>query len=348
MPRKRGHERAIGPYKHGALWRVIYIDAEGKREMESYASYAEAIEERDAANLTAGNRSVGDAVDAFLKEHEGERGYETWRHRLRSILRLREQDRPLVSVTPKLSAELYSQRRTECANDTHHGELRYVKHFFAWCIEQRWLKVNPFAAVKPVGKKSRGKPKLRVNATRVFLARLLADRSTEATAVLTAIMLGLRASAVIKRTVEDLDDDGWLLWVRDNKSEAGDLEIEVPAVLRDRLLELAKGKLPTDRLFGDVSRHWLHYHTVRLCEEANVPRVTPHGLRGSGATSAVRLGGHIEDVARALGHADEGDTLKAHYLAGGAIESARGRQIEALALGMKRNESLPDDDRGVN
>lgn len=115
----------------------------------------------------------------------------------------------------------------------------------------------------------------------------LSDDSIEATAVMTALMLGLRASAVVKRTVEDLDDDGWLLWVRDNKTEAGDLEIEVPEVLRKRLLRLAEGKQPGDRLFGNVSRHWLHYHAVRLCEEAGVPRVTPHG---------------VEDVARALGH----------------------------------------------
>jgi integrase len=145
-----------------------------------------------------------------------------------------------------------------------------------------------------------------------------------------ALMLGLRASAVVKRVVEDLDDDGWLLWVRDKKTDAGDLEIEIPAALRERLLKLADGKQPTERLFGNVSRRWLHYHVVRLCKEAGVPRVTPHGLRGSGATNAVRLGGSVENVARALGHADDVDTLKAHYLGAAAIESARGRKIEAL------------------
>jgi len=225
------------------------------------------------------------------------------------------------------------------AVDTHHGELRYAKQFCEWCVARGWLPSNPFAGIAPIGDKRKGKPKLRVNATRKFLATVLADESIEATAVMTALMLGLRASAVVKRTVEDLDDDGWLLWVRDNKTAAGDLEIEIPPVLRERLLKLAEGKQPTDRLFGNVSRHWLHYHAVRLCEKAGVPRVTPHGLRGSGATMAVRLGGSVEQVARALGHADEGDTLKAHYLGAGAIESARGRAIEALAgnVGTKRD-----------
>jgi integrase len=187
-----------------------------------------------------------------------------------------------------------------------------------------------------------------VNATRAFLAKLLSDESVEATAVMTALMLGLRANEVVKRVVDDLDDDGWLLWIRDSKTENSDREIEVPELLRARLLELAKGKQPTDRLFGDVTRHWLLYHTVRLCEEAGVPRVTPHGLRGSGATTAVRLGGSVEDVARALGHGDEGSTLKAHYLGGGAIESARARRIEDLMLGTKRDRIVPNDDSEVN
>jgi integrase len=201
---------------------------------------------------------------------------------------------------------------------------------FGWCIEQKWIGQNPFASVRAIGTPRRGKPKLRVNASRQFMAYLLADPSPEATAVLMAFMLALRASAVVNRRVEDLDDDGWLLWVRDNKTEAGDLEIEIPGVLRERLLHLAEGKQPTDRLFGDVDRHWLAYHTVRLCEAAGVPRVTPHGLRGSGATQAVRLGGSLEQVAEAIGHADRGATLKAHYLGGGAIESARGRKIAEL------------------
>ncbi len=316
--------------------------------METFASEAEAIAERDAANITAGNRTLGMTVDAYLETHRDARGHDTMKHRLRAMLRLAEGDRPLVAVTAKVAAALYEQRSGEVKPDTHHGELRYVRQFFAWCIERGYLKVNPFAAVKPTGTKRKGKPKLRVNATRTFLATLLTDDSIEATAVLTTIMLGLRASAVVNRTVDDLDDNGWLLWVRDNKTEAGNLEIEVPALLRDRLLVLAKGKKAGDRLFGNVSRHWLHYHTVRLCDVAKVSRVTPHGLRGSGASSAVRLGGTIENVARALGHADDGDTLKAHYLAGGALESARARQVEALLRGNDTISNVPEDGSETN
>ncbi len=142
---------------------------------------------------------------------------------------------------------------------------------------------------------------------------------------------GMAPAQPVNRVVEDLDDDGRLLWIRNSKTEHSDREIEIPEALRVRLLKLAAGKQPGDRLFGEMTRHALHYHTVKFCELAGVNRVTPHGLRGSGATTAVRLGGGVEQVARALGHGDEGVTLKAHYLGGGAIESARGRMMEDLA-----------------
>lgn len=357
MPRRRSeNERALGPYKHGAKWRVIYVGANGVREMESYPTKAEAIAQRDAANLTAGNRSVSDAVDEYLEQHRNARGYETMRYRLRSILRFKDDcgQRPLIVLTRAEAQRLYDQRSMECSLTTSDGELRYVSNFCAWCMKRGWLALNPFDAIeRKEGERKRGKPKLRVNPTRKFLAYLSNDESIEATAVMMALVLGLRASAVVKRTVEDLDDNGWLLWVRNNKTAAGDLEIEIPPMLRDRLLKIAKDKRPTDLLFtkangAPANRRWLLHHTERLCKKAGVPRVTPHGLRGSGATMAVRLGGSVENVARALGHADDGDTLKAHYLGGGAIESARARGIESLILGMKPDRIVPSDDPEAN
>lgn len=345
MARKQGRERALGPYEHGSGWRVLYIAADGRRSVGETKSRAEAEAERDEANLQAGNRSVGEAVREYL-DNSGYRasGVETARHRLLAMLRLREGDRPLVSLTAQVARELYRKRTTEVANDTHHGELGYVKRFADWCVKQGWLRLNPFADVQQVGEKKRGKPKLRVNATRQFMATVMADESLEATAVLTALTLALRASEVVNRTVEDLDDDGRILWIRDSKTEGSDREIEIPEFLRARLLKLAAGKGPTDRLFGEMSRHALYHQTVKFCRLAGVNRVTPHGLRGSGATQAVRVSGGVEAVARALGHVDDGDTLRAHYLGGGAEESARGRKIETL---IKVEIVSPGVDTGV-
>lgn len=333
MP-KQGKERANGPYKHGRKWRVVFTGANGASETESFETEAEAIEARDDHNAAAGCRTVGQAVQEWLAE----KPCETAAFRLKAFFRLDECDRPLNSVTEQVARKLYAMRMQESAVATHHNELGYARRLYDRQIELGRVRTNPFAEIKKEGKRNKGKPKLRVNGTRQLISTLLSDESVEATAVLTCLTLALRASAVVGRTVADLDDNGWLLWVRNNKTAAGDLEIEVPAFLRERLLKLAEGKKATDKLFGTMTRFSLWRQTINYCNKAGVDRVTPHGLRGSAATAAVRAGQAIEQVARQVGHADKGITLKGHYLGGGAIESGRARGIESLVM---------DDDRDV-
>jgi len=335
MP-KQGKERANGPYQHGTRWRVVFTGANGVSETESFESKAEAIAHKDAFNAAAGCRTLDHAVTEYLQEKEQR---EDVKYRLRGIFRLDEGDRPLNSVTPTVALALYRKRVEEVAAATQQSELGYARRFFQRQIELGRLKANPFDGIKKEGKKNKGKPKLRVNGTRTLLEVLLPDDSKEAIAVLTCLTLALRASAVVGRTVADLDDNGWLLWVRNNKTAAGDMEIEVPAFLRTKLLKLAEGKKPTDKLFGDMTRWSLWRQTINYCKRAGVDRVTPHGLRGSAATMAVRAGQAIEAVAAQVGHADKGITLKGHYLGGGAIESGRARGIETLIAG---NESPGD------
>lgn len=328
-PAGKAASKALGPYAHGNRWRVIVVSCDGTRSTESFPT-REAAEER-ATEVNARNGiAVSEAVDKYIKTLR-DRSRETAKHRLFGLLRVVKHDRPLATITPAVARDLYKDRvEAGYAGATLHGEVGYAQRFFAWALGAGLVRANPFAEIEVTKERNRGKPKLRVNASKQFLAHLWQDTSIESTAVLTTFVLALRASAVVNRTVGDLDDDGRLLWIRDDKTPSGDREIEIPELLRQRLLPLAEGKAPTDRLFGDVTRNWLHYHTVRLCKKAGVPRVTPQGLRGSGATSAVRMGDPLSDVARALGHADGGRTLQRHYLGGGAIESARGRQAERL------------------
>lgn len=339
---RQSSERVYGPYHEPTRgrWRIILHRADGVRQAIFFATETEAYAAANAARNATETRTLGQAVEEYM-ENIPDKGRVTARYRLTGLLQLPEGDRLLRQVTPAHMARLYKSRAESVRPATHHGELALARRMFQYHIEAGHIRENPAEGIKPIGTPSKGKPKLRVNTSRQFLAYLLRDESLEATAVLTAFMLGLRASEVCKRTVEDLDDDGWLLWIRNTKTDAGDREIEIPGVLRARLLALVEGKAATDLLFGPISRHWLHYHTVRLCDVAGVPRVTPHGLRGSGATQAVRLGGSIEQVATALGHADDGDTLKAHYLGGGAIESARARRMEALIAGKNAEKIVP-------
>lgn len=341
MSRQKG-ERAYGPYEHGKKWRVVIHAADGIRGHRSFESFKDAEEYKNAFASVSSTRTVAQALDEYLKATVSAKDNSnvTKRHSLRGILRLPAEDRLLVSLTVPMAQKLYRQRTEEIAVASHHNELGYARHFIKWCVEQGWLRLNPFMEVRPTGKPNRGKPKLRINESRLLYQTLIADESLQATAVLTAFLLAMRASEVVERKVSELDDDGRLFWITNGKSRAAEREIEIPEVLRQRLLVHTQGLGPNDYIFGSMTRQTLYKATVRLCAKAGVSKITPHGLRGSAATQRVRDGRGIRDVAEYVGHADEGRTLRQHYLGGGAEESARGRQLVEL-LGTDGDEPFP-------
>lgn len=65
--------------------------------------------------------------------------------------------------------------------------------------------------------------------------------------MLTAFLLGLRASEVTDRVVRDLDDEGRLLWIEFGKTRRSRRTLEVPALLRPHLPRLAKGRAADDK-----------------------------------------------------------------------------------------------------
>jgi integrase len=317
-------ERLHGPYRHGARWRVIGVAADGARVRESFETAAAAQAFIDAGRIALGTRTAGQAVTAYLA-HLGQKGRRpgtivTARYRLVAFLRLAERDPDLAALDVSAARTLYEQRAGETKPDTHHGELALASAWAAWCVRQGWMTSDPFAAVERLGAKSRGKPQLRVDEGRKFLAACLADESPAGVACALALLTGARASEVTERVCRDLDDDGRLLWIDQAKTRAGVRQLPIPELLRPRLVALAKGRQPAERLFGDVTRHWLGHHVGRFCDLAGVPRVSPHGLRGMYATLRVQSGAAVEAIARELGQAGPAVT-RAHYIAPGAEEA---------------------------
>jgi integrase len=94
-----------------------------------------------------------------------------------------------------------------------------------------------------------------------------------------------------------------------------------PVELSPEIVELlkrqVKGKQPTAWVFPKAAalqdaKGWMIRASGRVCKRAGVPRVTPHGLRGSGATTDV-LDEVVARVSKQLGHTDTAVTM-AHYL----------------------------------
>ncbi len=143
--------------------------------------------------------------------------------------------------------------------------------------------------------------------------------------------MGMRASSIASIVARDLDDDGHLLWIDDDKTDAGRRTLRVPAVLREQLVALANGADSDHRLIGH-SRYWVRDQVIRLCGLAGVPVVSPHGLRGTHATiGRLRTRQSPEEVAAALGQSSPLVT-DAHYVDREQAAEAEQRRVELVVL----------------
>lgn len=307
-------DKAYGPYPHRNKFRVVVVGADGTRATATYASEAIAKQRVAEVNAEAIGRTVNGAIEAFFAESTMKpRSQKTMGHRLHGLLGKR--DRPLRKLTPVIVRELFAARAEKVSGDTQFHEIASANAFAKWCVSKGWLAANPFADLKPTKKRNRGKPQLRIEEARKLLEACLAEDSKAATAVALALLCGMRASSVTDRTVRDLDDGARVLWIENDKTEAGDRRLEVPMVLRARLAALAAGRPGGERLFLNANRDWLRYHSRRLCKAAGIAVVSPHSLRGTHASLA-RPVVPVEHVARVLGHSGPAITQR-HYIAPG-------------------------------
>lgn len=340
-----------GPYRHRSRWRNIVIDQAGEQAFYSYATREEAQRELDDGQkerATFNGVTVTQAIDKY-EAWQKARGlkpssYETTRRRLDKFL----SDvaiTPVASLTERRAKAIYEGWITRAPVDTHRNMLAETKTFMDWCVAQGWIKRSPFASVKGVGKKRKGKPQLRFDEARKWYATAftLAGDEPGAIAAMATFAFGLRASEVAQLAVRDLDDDGRLLWVADSKTEAGKRTLEVPDDLRPLLQQLAASKAATAPLFGPGrTRYWVYYWVQRVCQLAKVPAVCAHAMRGLHGTTAVSAAATpravvdaVKQASAALGHASTGVTER-HYIAPGVVEQARQRAALAIVQGGKR------------
>jgi integrase len=141
-----------------------------------------------------------------------------------------------------------------------------------------------------------------------------------------------RSSEIVNRQVRDLDRGGSVLRIPEAKTRAGVRSQAVPDVLKAHLLGLAKGKTSDEPLFSHQGKQGTD-RTARacrnLCQLAGVPRVTPHGLRGTHSRISQQAGVTAAVVASALGHESAATTMR-HYTTPEAAIAGTQRAVEGL------------------
>lgn len=353
MPRPKSPSRVKGPYaeRGGTRFRLRIVENDIKKDLyfssEEEARAIMADLQRELGSTA--QRPLGEAIDEYCseKEHLGRAKAQTCsdqRERLRFFLRDHlEQD--LKALTPLSAAALYKSAVQEptpktgrpMAAASHRFYLSLAKTFFAWAERKKYVSGNPFKEVQPVGRVSTGKPQLRIDEARKFVALALTRARTlevGATAALMQIFLGLRPTEAVIRVVRDLDDQGRVLWVPFGKTSNARRRLQVPEVLREILLQHAHGKGPDAPLLGPAgegmhTRHALRHRLRQLCAEAEVPQICPHSLRGLNATLALEAGATAHHVAAALGHASFATTAR-HYADASTVANASLRRVADL------------------
>lgn len=210
------------------------------------------------------------------------------------------------------------------AADTHRNALALGRMWGRWCVKRHLLRSDPFEDVEPVGRKAIGadKPRLSFDESRQLQAYCHAH-ANDPGAVLTLayLLLGPRASELVRRVCRDVDDAGRLLWIGKTKTRAGRRRLVVPGELVPLLLALTVGRPSEAPLFAHPevrrsrgrseggsawSRRVAYDHVRRVLGAAGVPVLPPQALRRTQATLATDAGETGLAVARQLGHAAAG------------------------------------------
>jgi len=340
--------RIYGPYPARKGYRMVVVEGNARKSIvvASREAGEKLRTDLDRALLSRGGRMIEDVLREYQDYLIRVRGASTAQHITRAIERFLDGNTALGALTPAAAASLYeaetrrivAPKGQPVAAASHRTLLGQCKRFYAWAVEHGYTEQNPFANVRPVGRPKVGKSQLRIDEARRFVALAIekaqqGDRA--ATCALMALMLGMRASEVLCRSVRDLDDGGRILWIPRGKTDNARRRLEVPEVLRPLLGKLAEGKRGDELLFGSSSADdgkpltdaWLWGRVQKLCDEAGVPRVSTHSLRGLHSTLALEAGATPSAVAAALGHGSFQITAK-HYAEPGTVERVRSKAVE--------------------
>ncbi len=304
------------------------------------------------AVVVASDVTVGAAIAAY-GHHLAEKGNKPGPmadtlYRLRAFFT--EHDERLSALTSVRCSAYYEALRTRVtrtgkpyAVDSHRNMLAEARSLLKWCVTaRRWLPKNPLEGTEGKGKRRHGKPQLRIDEARKWMAKAveLADAGEAgAVAAMVALLLGMRASEIVSRVVRDLDDEGRMLWIPDSKTEAGKRTLRVPEVLRPYLQALAEAKGPGRLLFGEHWRDWPREWVQRICKAAGVPVVSAHSMRGLHSTLAMEAGVTGAVVASSLGHESVSTTITSYAKADAVSAAQQGRTLAVLEGGRSSREA---------
>ncbi len=331
--------RYLGPYSFRGQYRCQMVNGQRRSWLtpEATPERAERVAQQLLAELTARQpMTVGQALDSYA-EYMTAKGNKplsvtTTLYRLQRFFA--ENALAVNLLTQRRCAGYYQTIASKQRPDTHRNTLSEARTFCRWLVKQHLLRTNPIDSIEPMGSRNKGKPQLHSDEAKRWLGeaeKLAQQGEAGAVAAMMTLLMGLRCSEVIERTMRDLDDGGRVVCVPVGKTPASRRRVEVPAMLQPYLQELKRDKLPMALLFGHHYRDWPRRWVKKICRLARVPVVCAHGMRGLFATLGVENSPTPHIVAAALGHESAAITMS-NYAAPGSAQRATQRRALSVLL----------------
>lgn len=346
MPRpKNTKPRISDPYwdKNRGQWRLIIRQGTGKEERLRFESEAAAHAYAEEWRLALADTDI--TVEEALSQYKDSQVRRELRASTIATAQFRCRvvlasclDLPVRNLTTSKVAACYQAYKR--AATTRRSALVELVGFAKYVVDAE-LGINFTEGIVFEGKIAKGKPQLRVTQAQIFseaALRLYREGDEAGLAVLLALTLGVRTSEVVNRLVEDVDDEGRLLWIPYAKTGAGIRKIIVPPFLAELLRQQIEGKRPADRLFTHRGHAYVRDASKRLCRSVGLREITGQGLRGTFATLTIEDGCAPDIAARVMGHADAGITTSGSYAKIGAVQSGGAKRMAGLLQNDTNNQ----------
>jgi len=284
---------------------------------------------------------VQDATHAFIKHHEKHWKPETLRWE-RTVLARFASFFPQRSIASLTAADLmrWLDGLSKMSVPSQRSRWYAIAQFLTWCRKRAYVAESPVEGVErhdlpwiaDPESADGGKPCLRNSAeVRVYLqtaSKWLLPMDRVATAL--PLLTGMCGGETMAVRACDVDWDLRRIWIRGKRHRSDGWDVKkakrercvlLPEELEYDLRRLVDdAKCATDRLFPirrKQERHrveWLNRQVHATCIRAGVRDVPTHGLRGTWSTMCSAAGMDLPSIGGFLGHADEGQTARAHYV----------------------------------
>lgn len=225
-------------------------------------------------------------------------------------------DKPIKEITPN-DIRLYLcayQQRNNVSNRSLDATRSCISTFFQWLVNEKYITANPMMNIKPI--KYDAKPREALSQMELeYLRRACSDKRE--TAILEMFYsTGCRVSelAGIKLTDIDWNSHSIALLGKGNKRRTSYMNAKAEVAIREYL---ASRKHESEYLFcndrggSKMKKSNIERIMRKISDRSGLQgkKISPHILRHTTATQALRSGMPVQDVQQLLGHANISTTM---------------------------------------